>query len=227
MSPDPPPAGTRTAPGPAGRNRPALGGARARPAPARQRPEANATSGCPSPARSRRGRRPPRTHLPTAGASDRGRPVVDVALHHRAAHVHPHHVPPGGRATAALLLPARHRGVRRGGRRPPENHRPAAGWAPGRPMGAGSAAAGGGPRHRLHRPRPGSAAAAAAAGRRGRRAGGPWAWRGRWHLRPHGGEREGAGFPAATAPAEGPQGKTTEPKLIYSVQFLYNFSKYS
>lgn len=54
--------------------------------------------------------KPARTHLPAAGAPDGGRAVVNVALHHRAAHVHPQHVP--RRGGPAVGLPARHRPAR-------------------------------------------------------------------------------------------------------------------
>lgn len=54
----------------------------------------------------------PGTHLPAAGAPDGGRPVVDVALDHRAAHVHPQQV--ARRGGPAVGLPARHRPARSG-----------------------------------------------------------------------------------------------------------------
>lgn len=148
----------------------------------------------PGPARScGEGAAPPtRTHLPAAGASDRGRAVIDVAFHHGAAHVHPHHVPRGG--GAALLLLARHCPPRPGaqgarsapGTRPPENRR----GAGGRP--AYERGAGGGSRHR--------GAARLTGGARRLQDG---TQRDLRPPRPCGGDQRGAGVKAATAPSRG------------------------
>lgn len=102
-------AGERRAPTGNPRRSEALGAQRARSAPPgcgdRCCPRLLSPLG-PAPDR-RRAPQPARTHLPVAGTPDGGRPVVDVALHHRAAHVHPQHVP--RRGGPAVGLPARHR----------------------------------------------------------------------------------------------------------------------
>lgn len=82
-------------------------------------------------------------HLPAAGTSDAGRAVIDVALHCRAAHVHPHYVERGG--GAAARLPARHRPPRTDCERPAAARlktaaRPRRGAGSRRPMGAGGGA---------------------------------------------------------------------------------------